>query len=298
MKLDVLGKDLPVYTTILHRQRSNHDGWPSHLHYVDAFAGLGRYPSDADVRAYVEGSPLRALACDPPFETFWFIERNTGRLQKLEDLVRREYPDRDVRFLRGDANEMIQSRVIPGIGVREHAFFFLDPYGLHIDFETIDRLADVPCDVLINLSTMGITRLMDRRSAPTGWRRDTLQRVLGSEALTALESRYTRRPTIFGEVDEVRGPITANEVAQAYVDAVSRRFAHASDSLIMRNPRGVPIYGLILVSQNRTAVRVGNDIIKRFREQQRSRPQASHARSDHPGAPGHGRAYQQRRLIA
>lgn len=49
MKLDVLGKDLPVYTTILHRQRSNHDGWPSHLHYVDAFAGLGRYPSDADV---------------------------------------------------------------------------------------------------------------------------------------------------------------------------------------------------------------------------------------------------------
>lgn len=53
---------------------------------MDAFAGVGQY-EDADQRAYVNGSPLVALKCEPPFDEYVFIERIAGRLQTLSSIV-------------------------------------------------------------------------------------------------------------------------------------------------------------------------------------------------------------------
>ncbi|MDA8189820.1 MAG: hypothetical protein M0T85_16895 [Dehalococcoidales bacterium] len=43
------------------------------LRYVDAFASIGLY-HDSDLQAYVDGSPVVALKCEPAFDEYWFIE--------------------------------------------------------------------------------------------------------------------------------------------------------------------------------------------------------------------------------
>jgi three-Cys-motif partner protein len=99
-KLDRLEKYLCAYTTILSKRR-----WAKTV-YVDAFAAAGRarirvaaplldlgdeFRKDDDARQLINGSPARALAVDPPFDHYVFIDRDPDRVAALEKL-KAEHP--------------------------------------------------------------------------------------------------------------------------------------------------------------------------------------------------------------
>ena len=83
--------------------------------YIDAFAGTGKRTEERTVGGLIDGEPTRrerfnlegsarrALKVAPPFQQYVFIEANQRRYRALEQL-RLEFPDRDIRCLRGDAN--------------------------------------------------------------------------------------------------------------------------------------------------------------------------------------------------
>src|SRR5262245_27335517 len=102
-KLEVLAKYLKSYTTALKRTSFE-------KLYIDAFAGTGYrqvrrdsegqtapaaqlLPDLAEVEAQtlLEGSARRALATDPRFDRYVFIERDAGHCEQLEKL-RAEFP--------------------------------------------------------------------------------------------------------------------------------------------------------------------------------------------------------------
>ncbi|MCC7105186.1 MAG: three-Cys-motif partner protein TcmP [Chloroflexi bacterium] len=262
-KLEILGKYLHAYSTIMRKQRDE-EGWLKSYSYIDAFANEGQY-FDADAREYVDGSPGVALKCDPPFDDYWFIELRASRLVSLQANVT-ALPNRErAHFVQGDANEVLANTITRQIR-REYyrrGFVFLDPYGLQVSWDTACRLAEARAfDVFVNFPVMGVNRLLDRDRLPDERNTAALERIIGDSSW--IEPMYESQPDLFGETRHQRGRSRAEEIADIYVRKLKALFGRVSRPVIMRNSANAPLYALFLASHNETAVKITNSIFQTY----------------------------------
>ena len=143
-KLDVVAKYLAAYVTVMKKQKFR-------LFYVDGFAGSGaseaKNASTADdptlfpVSQVVEGSPMRALGVEPPFDKYLFVEKKPKNVQSLRKLCE-DFNELDIAILPGDANDELTNfcRMIDGNRI-DRAVVFLDPFGLSVRWDTVVKLA-------------------------------------------------------------------------------------------------------------------------------------------------------------
>ncbi|TYO99979.1 three-Cys-motif partner protein [Geothermobacter ehrlichii] len=141
-----------------------------HLVYVDLFAGSGRALLD-ESRAIVPASPLLAMEIDHPFSRYIFCEQNEEKLHALRLRVERDYPQNDVCYLLGDANQLVEDILAEmpayGGGSKVLGFCFADPYNLEsLKFDTLRKLAQRFFDFLVLIPTgMDAQRNIDRYAA-------------------------------------------------------------------------------------------------------------------------------------
>jgi three-Cys-motif partner protein len=119
--------------------------WGS-LHYIDLFAGAGieRLENSQELDW---GSPMLAIKAPKPFDGLYLCEIVDKKYKVLKERVARIR--NDAQILHGDANDKIHEIInnIPAKGALSLAF--LDPYGLHLDFETLRILAGRKADLII-----------------------------------------------------------------------------------------------------------------------------------------------------
>jgi three-Cys-motif partner protein len=261
-KLELLEKYLRAYARIMSSQKRKR-GWPEAFHYIDAFAGSGQARAKDEER-YIEGSPLRALQCDPPFDYCWFIERSPQRVEKLESL-RSQFPNREIIIRLGDCNQILREEIIPQITrQRQHGLVFLDPYGLQVEWETVVALAKAKTfDVFVNFPLMGVIRILKSDEPPTERRRGLLKKVMGDDLW--VNRIYYSQWTLLGEIKQERYIIRAEWLARIYADKVKEIFKYVSNPVIMTNSKNAPLYALFLASHNQTAVKIVNDIFSRYK---------------------------------
>ena len=128
-----------------------------HRVYIDLFAGSGRSKLKGSGRI-VLASPLLALEIPDRFDRYIFCEQQPKRMSALRERVKRDYGGADVRFVEGDANQLVDQILIE---VPAHsktskvlAFCFADPYRLkNLKFTTIEHLAKRFMDFLILIPT-------------------------------------------------------------------------------------------------------------------------------------------------
>ena len=75
----------------------------------------------------------------------------------LKERARREFPEKDIVYLLGDSNELIEdvSKEIKNLGPSTISFCFVDPFSLNLHFDTVEKLARVGrIDFLILLALM------------------------------------------------------------------------------------------------------------------------------------------------
>jgi len=144
-KLDVVAKYLAAYVTVMKKQNFR-------LFYVDGFAGSGASTSKAEAEKaqdptlfpssdVLDGSPVRALTIEPPFDHYIFIEKRDENVRSLSGL-RERFPDRAIEVAPGDANDRLCEFCDRIAGQRfDRAVVFLDPFGLSVRWQTIERLA-------------------------------------------------------------------------------------------------------------------------------------------------------------
>lgn len=144
-KLDVVAKYLAAYVTVMKKQDFR-------LFYVDGFAGSGASTSKAEAERsqdptlfpsteVLDGSPTRALTVEPPFDHYIFIEKSDKNVRSLAGL-REKFPSRNIEIAPGDANDRIAEFCDRISGEKlDRAVVFLDPFGLSVRWETIERLA-------------------------------------------------------------------------------------------------------------------------------------------------------------
>ncbi len=91
----------------------------------------------------LDGSARIALETEPRFDRYVFIERSAERCRQLEAL-KTEFPqlESDIQILQGDANTEIQALCGSSMNWSSHrAVLFLDPYGMEVEWKTIEAIA-------------------------------------------------------------------------------------------------------------------------------------------------------------
>lgn len=156
-KLETVERYLGAYTTALKKQGFK-------LVYVDACAGSGSSipksaldrkndsgqvglldPADcvADTDQIIVGSAIRALGVKPPFDRYVFNDVKKSNVVALRERVEKDFAhlsDR-VTITRFDANEMPSELCKTTDWKSTRAVVFIDPFGLQIRYETLEKLA-------------------------------------------------------------------------------------------------------------------------------------------------------------
>jgi len=267
-KLDLLAKYLKAYSVIMNEQKKS---WLRAYYYIDAFAGSVRPRAKGDEQRYIDGSPLRALQTEPRFDGYWFVDVSPQRVERVEGL-RAEFVNCVIHVRQGNCNEVLCNEIVPQIPYlsKQRAFVFLDPYGLQVDWETVRELANTrTCDIFVNFSVMGVTRLLPRNQNPEQEVVDQLNKVMGS---TSWINEIYREPQeiqldLFEnpiEPSSSRDTIQAEWLASLYTEQLRSLFKHVSRPVLMRNSTNSVLYALCLASHNQTAIKITNEIFDRY----------------------------------
>ena len=274
-KLDALRSYLTAYTQALSKSTFERI-------YIDAFAGAGtrEVTQGADEQLFDEaeakedegyrhGSPLIALGIEPPFQRFVFIERDAASIQKLEQQVAESFPSRlkDVFFRQGDANELLQGLTRENWKSRR-AVAFLDPFALHVKWETIESIARTQAiDMWLLFPAMAVNRMLPRSGiVPPKWAAKLTETFGSSEWQSYFYEKH--QADMFGEETITKQSQIFEKLSKFITMRLNTVFAEANKNpLILRNSSGAPLFLLCFASGNPKgapiAVRIANHIINK-----------------------------------
>ena len=256
-------------------------------HYVDAFAGSGFRnvkenddPSEInsfslfdeedteEVETFLKGSVQTALEISNPFDHYLFIDNNPKFIQELEK-TKENHPNLkekiDVEL--ADANKVLEEWCEKIDWSKNRAVLFIDPYGMQVNWDVIEVIAETEAIDLWLLFPLGVAvnrLLVKGKLPPTSWG-DALTRTFGT-ADWKLFYNEEKRPTLFGEEISIKKTATLRDIEEFLIERLKEIFpAVVETPLRLYNSRNNPIYLLCFAAANekggKTAVKIAEDII-------------------------------------
>jgi three-Cys-motif partner protein len=260
VKLDILREYAAAYSKILSSRNLPHI-------YVDAFSGAGQHVSKL-TGEFVAGSPLNALAVQPPFREYHFIDLNTAKMEHLQRLVGN---NKTVHFYNADCSEVLRSRIFPTLDYKSYrrALCLLDPYGLHLNWDVIFQAGQLrTVDMFLNFPVMDINRnaLWRNPDKVSQTQRSRMNAFWGDESWRQVG--YEQTQGLFGIMEE---KVSNEEFAQAFRKRLLNvaGFKRVPEPLPMRNSNAV-VYYLFFASQVDVAEKIVIDIFNKYRNRGRS----------------------------
>ncbi len=248
------------------------------LVFVDAFAGAGiskvrsskgeeappTLLDDEDVvdqEQFIEGSPLRALGLERPFDHYRFIDMDPVRAARLEAL-KGEFPTLSprIKVINMEANQAVQAIAAKFTASDLRGVAFLDPYGAHLHWRTLEALGQTKkFDVIINFPVdMAINRLIKRDGdIPSSWS-EQLDLCFGGDHWRG--EAYEQTAGLFGAQQHKRNDC-GDRLLALYRLQLERAFGYVSGASLVRNTRGVGLYYLIWASANARGLPIANHVL-------------------------------------
>lgn len=243
--------------------------------YIDAFAGTGRCEIKVDgAKKTIDGSARRALATDPSFHKFCFIELRPKKLHALKALGA-EYPDKAIEVIQNDANAALKTLCGQYRWKSERAVLFLDPFGMQVEWSTLDAIAKTGAiDVWYLFPYAGLYRQAAKNAdALDADKEASLTRVLGTEDWR--QAFYAQNPQadMFGGSNgDVRDTdhrqmleFVSNRLKELFPAVTAPKVLYqGGDS---KNPSGAPMFALYFAASNPTpkahglATKIAKDIL-------------------------------------
>jgi three-Cys-motif partner protein len=246
------------------------------LHYVDAFAGSGSFaPKGGDTREQ-KGSALIAMGV-PGFHHLHFIEKGSRRCQHLRKLVA-DHEGADIVVLEGDANRHLRELCSDTNWKSSRAVLFLDPYGMQVDWETLEAVASTGAiDVWYLFPLSGVTRQLTLRESNMDMdKKKSLDRVLGTDAWREAFYDTNPAPDLFGDTS-----VNRHADSEAIVKWVSARLGQifplvVGPEVLRRGSKGradggPPLFALYFLASSRSekakdvAGRIARGVLKKLR---------------------------------
>ncbi len=260
IKLEIIRDYASAYTRILSTRN-----WCKGYVYIDAFAGAGLHIRKT-TGEFVPGSPLNALEVNPPFTEYHFIDLDRKKIELLEKIT---LEDPYVHLHNGDCNEILTEIIFPTLtyDTFKRALCFLDPYGLHLKWETIKTAADLKTvDIFLNFPIMDMHRNILFEDLSTADPEDIkrMNAFWGDE--TWKDVLYSEQQDLFGDIH----PLKINNfkaLAQAFQNRLKEKagFREVPEPILMRNSKRGPLYYLYFASQQGVASKIVKDIFDKYR---------------------------------
>jgi three-Cys-motif partner protein len=248
--------------------------------YVDAFAGTGRrdvderegqpqfFSYDEEVRSYQEGSVRKALSLENKFHQYVFIDNKPKHADALQKLISTEFSalaDRCV-INRIDANTWLQKWCRIQDWKTQRAVVFLDPYGMDVEWRTIEAIARTKAIDLWVLFpfAIGANRMMPKDAPPDSLWAEKLTAIFGTEEWKSRFYREDRKVDLFGDtpgsVVKIAG---VDDILEFFLERLRAVFAKVVERpLILENSKHTPMYALCFAAGNPrgapTAVRIAS----------------------------------------
>ena len=259
IKLEIIKKYACAYTSIMSNQP-----WCKGYVYIDAFAGAGKHISKT-TGEIVLGSPFNALEITPPFTEYHFIDLDEDRAEVFNRIASEK---QNVYPYHGNCNEILIKEIFLTIGYDsfKRALCILDPYGLHLEWETIKIAAGLrTVDIFINFPIMDINRniLFEDLSKADPEDIDRMNAFWGDDSWKKL--LYSEQENLFGDTKHIK-----IDNYQALAKEFSKRlkkigFNNIPEPVLMRNANNGPLYYLCFASQKDVANNIVNDIFNKYR---------------------------------
>ncbi|MDE0084804.1 MAG: three-Cys-motif partner protein TcmP [Candidatus Poribacteria bacterium] len=267
-KLECVSKYLDAYTKIMRLRKYKYT-------YIDAFAGMGyrelKNHDDPAIQSFLAGSARRALEVKRPFPNYVFIEadkRSFAELKKLKD----EFPDRNIKCINKEANESVRNRCQETNWKENRALVFLDPYGMEVDWTTIELIARTQAIDLWLLFPigMGVNRLLKNDGNILKPHRKKLDQLFGRTDW--FEEFYQLSPqlSLFSEnVGFVKKDNIFSIIEQYYLKRLASIFEFvAQNPFHLRNSKNSLMYLLCFAAGNPNAsiaLKIAEDILEKMR---------------------------------
>lgn len=291
-KLDCFESYVRAYLTIMNAYRDKYN-WK--LIYFDGFAGCGdreqkkdgeektfsifgeENVTEQDLNLY-QGAAERVIRLEETmrgFDFYYFIDKFEDNLTKLE-LKLSPYNTKGLKSFRNDdanvqALQLAQfmkkdaeKKWSPSDPWHFKTLCLLDPFGMSIDWSTIEQLAGKSLDLWILVPTGSIVSRLVQNNGEIRFA-NTMERFFGLPE-DELKARFYRKETVhdlFGEHEEIRKVENIiGEIATLYCEQLGTLFPYVTNEpLVMKNKNNVPIFHFVCASFNQTAVKIAKQII-------------------------------------
>ena len=261
-KMDVVVKYAKAYLTIMNRPQ-----WVKTI-YFDGFAGSGYIETEEGEDPKV-GTALRILeiAGPKPFDLYYFVEKNASFAAKLEEHISSHPLENRTRVFPEDCNKKLLDLAADLKNDRTYrALVFIDPYGMSVDWSSIEALKGLGVDLWILVPTgIGVNRLLTNNGDIfDGWM-DRLERFMGYSRKTIVDQFYKTKTTrdLFGERSWIEKEKDAAFLAgELYAGKLSQVFAEVSTPFVLRNSQNSIMYHLMMAANNKTAIKIANEVIE------------------------------------
>lgn len=289
-KLDAFEKYVKAYLTIMNAYRDS-NGWI--LLYFDGFAGSGTrnqeeekeevdnavdlfgqevtiedlnvYQGAAERVAKIEGEGVRS------FDYFYFVDKNEASCKSLEEKLSQYVNIGRKHFLNKDANEAVG---LLANTLRKYskckALVLLDPFGMQIDWTSIESLKGLSVDLWILVPTgVIINRLLERNvDQEKGLAHaEKLKTFFGMTEEEIKSFFYIEKQvqTLFGEEEIItKAENSIRKIAQLYIKRLQDVFPYVTEEpMVLYNNHKVPIFHLVFAAKNKTAIKIAQDIINK-----------------------------------
>lgn len=253
--------------------------------YFDGFAGSGSKEKEEKVELYTQleiteeeektykGAAERVLTLENnlAFNYYYFIDKNESSLKKLENKLNEkvDLTDKKLVYKSGDANQWI-IELAKALKTKTKtkqfaALIFLDPFGMQINWQSIEELKGTRSDIWILIPTgVIVNRLLDKKGQLKYM--DKLKSFFGltEEEIKNEFYKIETVPTLFGDTEQITKitkPI--EKIAKLYAQRLGTIWENVSENpLRLDNKNGVPIFHFVFASNNINAMKIANQIIK------------------------------------
>ena len=242
------------------------------LLYFDGFAG--EVPSEENIGNNENmhlSAAIRILNIESPrpFDIYYFVELNPKKAESLENHLKKYYPKKSAFVSQDDCNKKLidLSKYLKyEDGKNAKVLAFVDPFGMQVKWESIEALRDLSIDLWILVPTgIGVNRLLKRDgNISEAWMKK-LTTFLGMKESEIRNHFYKVKSenTLFGtETQTVKESDVIHKAGELYKDRLKTVFKLVSNPFVIENSTGSVMFHFFMASNNATAFKIANDIIK------------------------------------
>lgn len=271
-KLDAFSKYVWSYLSIM----KNFPYWKTI--YFDGFAGSGTREKKVKTELYQQlfiteeeektykGAAERVLGLkELSFDFYYFIDKKEESLNKLEAKIADKFKNKTIVYRAGDANEQIKELANAFQKQELAALVLLDPFGMQIDWSSIEKLKGTRSDVWILIPTgVIVNRLLDKKGKLKFSKKLESFFGLSIEEIKSYFYQEQKVKTLFGEEDvitKVSEPI--EKIAKLYAQRMKTIWEYVTEEpLVLLNSNNSPIFHFVFASNNKNAKKIAKQIIQ------------------------------------